>query len=100
LPPLRPAAFFCAVVPPCEDEERDDDDPDFFPPRLEAPDELEILAARSFDIPLSFNASYCFSFFTLARLPGNPHSFLDGDLLGASIPDATAGKPRGDTRDP
>jgi hypothetical protein len=28
------------------------------------------LAARSFDMPLSFNASYCFSFLTFARLLG------------------------------
>jgi hypothetical protein len=75
LPPLRPAAFFCAVVPPCDDEEREDDEPDFFPPRLEAPGELEIFAARSFDIPLSFSASYCFSFLTPARFPGNLHPF-------------------------
>jgi hypothetical protein len=68
---LRPAAFFCAVVPPCEDDEREDDDPDFFPPRLEAPGEFAIFAARSFDIPLSFSASYCFSFLTFARFPGN-----------------------------
>jgi hypothetical protein len=70
LPPLRPAAFFWAVVPPCDDEERDDPEPEAFPPRLEAPGELAIFAARSFDIPLSFNASYCCSFFTFARLLG------------------------------
>jgi hypothetical protein len=70
LPPLRPAAFFCAVVPPCELELRDELEPELLPPRLDAPDELAIFAARSFDIPLSFRASYCFSFFTFARLPG------------------------------
>src|SRR5438874_12462522 len=72
LPPLRPAAFFCAVVPPCFELERDEEleDPDFLPPRLEAPGELEIFAARSFDIPFSFSFSYCFSFLTLGRLPG------------------------------
>src|SRR5437588_8631635 len=70
LPPLRPAAFFCAVVPPWLELLRDElDEPDFFPPRLDAPGEFAILAARSFDMPLSFNASYCFSFFTFARLP-------------------------------
>jgi hypothetical protein len=37
LPPLRPAAFFCAVVPPWEDDERDELEPDFLTPRLEAP---------------------------------------------------------------
>jgi hypothetical protein len=70
LPPLRPAAFFWAVVPPCFDVERDEPEPDFFPPRLEAPGEFAIFAARSFDIPFSFSFSYCFSFLTLARLPG------------------------------
>jgi hypothetical protein len=47
LPPLRPAAFFCCVVPPwllllllaLPD-------PDFLPPRLDEPSELEIAAAR------------------------------------------------------
>jgi hypothetical protein len=68
---LRPAAFFCAVVPPCDELLLDElDEPDFFPPRLDAPDEFAIFAARSFDMPLSFNASYCFSFLTLALLLG------------------------------
>jgi len=67
---LRPAAFFCAVVPPWLDEEPDEPECDFFPPRLEAPGEFAIFAARSFDIPFSFNASYCFSFLTFARLLG------------------------------
>jgi hypothetical protein len=31
--------------------ERELDEPDFFPPRLEAPGELAIFAARSLDIP-------------------------------------------------
>src|SRR5205085_9614219 len=71
LPPLRPAAFFWAVVPPCFEFEREDEfDPDFLPPRLEEPGELEIRAARSLDIPFSFSFSYCFSFLTLARLFG------------------------------
>jgi hypothetical protein len=63
---VRPAAFFWAVVPPCEELERDVD----LPPRLDAPVELAIRAARDFDIPLSLSASYCFSFLTLALLPG------------------------------
>jgi hypothetical protein len=67
LPPFRPAAFFWAVVPPCFELPPD---PDFLPPRPEAPGEFEIRAARSFDIPLRFKASYCFSFFTLGRLSG------------------------------
>jgi hypothetical protein len=70
LPPLRPAAFFWAVVPPCDELLRELDECDFFPPRLDAPCELAIFAARSFYIPLSFSASYCFSFLTLARLFG------------------------------
>src|SRR5213596_4165490 len=67
LPPLRPAAFFCAVVPPWLELPPE---PDFLPPRLDAPGELAILAARSFDMPLSFSASYCFSFLTLLLLLG------------------------------
>jgi hypothetical protein len=45
------------------------------PPRLDAPGEFEIFAARSFDMPFFLNPSYCFSFFTLARLPGTSSSF-------------------------
>jgi hypothetical protein len=37
------------------------------PPWLEAFGDFAIRAARSFDMPLSFSASYCFSFFTLGR---------------------------------
>ncbi len=70
-PPLRPAAFFCAVVPPCDELLFElDDEPDFLPPRDDAPGEFAIFAARSFDIPLSFSASYCFSFLTFELLPG------------------------------
>src|SRR2546427_3565940 len=65
LPPFRPAAFFCAVVPPCFELPPL---PDALPPRLDAPGELAMRAARSFDIPLSFSASYCFAFLTLGRL--------------------------------
>src|ERR671934_2082233 len=70
LPPLRPAAFFWAVVPPCFELERELDEPDFLPPRLEEPGEFAIFAARSFDIPFLRSPSYCFSFLTLARLLG------------------------------
>jgi hypothetical protein len=53
--------------------DRDEPECDFFPPRLDAPGEFAIRAARSFDIPFSFNFSYCFSFFTLGLLFGmNP----------------------------
>ena len=48
----------------------DDFEPDFLPPRLEAPGDFAIFAGRSLDIPLSFRASYCFSFLTFAILPG------------------------------
>lgn len=76
LPPLRPAAFFWAVVPPWLELLRDDDEePDFLPPRLDAPGELAIFAARSFDIPFSFSFSYCFSFLTFALLLGMRSSF-------------------------
>ena len=54
----------------CDELLRDELDPDFLPPRLDEPGEFEIRAARCFDIPLSFSASYCFSFLTLARLFG------------------------------
>jgi hypothetical protein len=74
LPPLRPAAFFCAVVPPCFELDCELEEPDFLPPRLEAPGELAILAARSFDMPFSFSFSYCFSFLTLGRLFGRSPS--------------------------
>jgi hypothetical protein len=70
LPPLRPAAFFWAVVPPWLVLRFRTPDPDFLPPRLEAPGEFAIFAARSLDIPFSFRASYCFSFFTLGLLSG------------------------------
>jgi len=71
LPPLRPAAFFCAVVPPCDALLREElDEPDAFPPRLDEPEEFAILAARSFDMPLSLSASYCFLFLTLLLLSG------------------------------
>src|SRR5436309_10700571 len=69
-PPLRPAAFFWAVVPPWLALLRLEPEWDFLPPRLEAPGEFAIFAARSFDIPFSFSFSYCFSFLTLGRLPG------------------------------
>ena len=59
------------MVPPwLELLREDDEEPDFLPPRLEAPGEFAIFAARSFDIPFSFSFSYCFSFLTLGRLPG------------------------------
>src|SRR5205814_4789897 len=67
LPPFRPAAFFWAVVPPCLELLPDPED---FPPRLDAPGELAIRAARCLDMPLSFSASYCFSFLTFGRLFG------------------------------
>ena len=80
-PPLRPAAFFCAVVPPCFELERDEEECDFLPPRLEAPGEFAIFAARSFDIPFSFSFSYCFSFLTLGRLLGMQPPFLRATTL-------------------
>ena len=73
-PPFLPAAFFCAVVPPWDELERDKPDWDAFPPRLEAPGELAIFAARSLDMPLSLRASYCFSFFTCADFDGTTSS--------------------------
>src|SRR5581483_4853849 len=98
LPPLRPAAFFCAVVPPCDELDLDELECEFLPPRLDAPGEFAILAARSLDIPLSFSASYCFSFFTFDFLPGigsssrrtshlgDPHGAHDGNACGFGSP--------------
>jgi hypothetical protein len=79
LPPLRPAAFFWALVPPCfeELELELELEPDCLPPRLEAPGELAIFAARSLDIPFFFKPSYCFSFFTFALLLGTGTSFRE-----------------------
>jgi hypothetical protein len=56
--------FFAVAFPPWL--EFDWLDPEWLclPPRLDAPGEFAIFAARLFDIPLSFNASYCLSFFT------------------------------------
>src|SRR5262249_35576633 len=67
LPPLRPAALWRAVVPPCLELPPD---PDFFPPRLDAPGEFAIFAARSFDIPFSLRASYCLRFLGLDDFEG------------------------------
>ncbi len=61
---LAAGAFFCAVVPPWWDWPFELPEWESLPPWLEAWGELAIFAARSFDIPLSFSASYCFSFFT------------------------------------
>src|SRR3954453_17672301 len=61
-PPLRPASFFCAVVPPCF---LSPPLPDCCPPCLDASGELAMRAARSLDMPLSLSASYCFSFLML-----------------------------------
>jgi hypothetical protein len=72
---LRPAAFFWAVVPPCLERDLELPPPDFFPPRLDEPGELAILAARPFDIPFSLSFSYCFSFLTFALLLGMGASF-------------------------
>jgi CBS domain-containing protein len=47
LPPLRPAAFFCCVVPPwLELLLLDEPEPDFFPPRLDEPSEFAIICGE------------------------------------------------------
>src|SRR3954451_3128755 len=73
LPPLRPAALCCAVVPPWLDLPL----PlcDFSPPCFEAFGELAIFAARALDIPLSLSASYWSLFLTLADFDGMALSF-------------------------
>src|SRR5207237_7909378 len=55
LPPLRPARFFCAVVPPWEGLLPE---PDFLPPRLDEPGELAMRAARCLDMPFFLRPSY------------------------------------------
>jgi hypothetical protein len=80
---LRPAARFWDVLPPCDELDRLVPEPLDLPPRLEAPGEFAIRAARSFDMPLSFNASYCFSFLTFARVPGITHLH---ELTSRAIP--------------
>ena len=47
LPPLRPAAFFCCVVPPWRELLLlEEPDPDFLPPRLDESSELARLPAK------------------------------------------------------
>jgi hypothetical protein len=67
LPPLRPAAFFCAVFPPLPLplDFRLWLLPLLFPPRLDEPSEFEIAAARELLIPFLRRPSYCLSFLTL-----------------------------------
>jgi hypothetical protein len=56
-------------------------EPDLSPPCFEASGAFAILAARSFDMPFFLRASYCFSFLTLARVPGiRPPSSLARDV--------------------
>jgi hypothetical protein len=86
---LRPAVFFWAVVPPCEELDFELELCDAFPPRLDAPGELAIFAARSFDMPLSFSASYCFSFFTWALLRGMGPSLVVSGSGSRGVPGET-----------
>jgi hypothetical protein len=69
--PRRPAAFFCALVPPCfarvERLRVFFFEPELFPPRFEDPGEFAIAAARDFDMPFFMRASYCFRFSTCPR---------------------------------
>ena len=66
-PPLRPAAAFCALLPPLPEPLLFELWllPLLFPPRLEEPGEFEIAAARDLLIPFLRSPSYCLSFFTL-----------------------------------
>jgi hypothetical protein len=71
LPPLRPAATFCAWLPPLPEPLLfllwllEPPDPLLFPPRLEAPGEFAIAAARDLLMPFLRSPSYCLSFLTL-----------------------------------
>jgi len=58
---LRPAAFLCAVVPPCDEEERDDPECEFLPPRLDEPGTFAIRAARLFGIRADTTWAYVFA---------------------------------------
>jgi hypothetical protein len=68
---LRPAATFCAWLPPLRGplllllRLLELPEPLLFPPRLEDPGELAIAAARALGIPFFRSPSYCSSFFTL-----------------------------------
>jgi hypothetical protein len=73
-------------VPPCDELLREDDECDFLPPRLDAPGEFAIRAARSFDIPFSFSFSYCFSFLTLGLLLGITTPFPVFAFPAPSVP--------------
>src|SRR6188474_2871903 len=70
LPPLRPAFFFWAAVPPWLLSVFFLPLPEALPPLVDESGSLAIRAARCLDIPLSLRASYCFSFFTFADLLG------------------------------
>src|SRR5439155_11828888 len=88
-PPLRPAALCCAVVPPCFELPPF---PDCFPPCFDASGELAILAARAFDMPFFFRASYCLSFLTLARVDGTVHlRSVEGPRRGRAVGTRDAG---------
>src|SRR6478752_2960690 len=101
-PPLRPAAFFCVVVPPCEALPPE---PERWPPCLEASGEFAIFAARCLDMPLSFSASYCFSFLTamnfllgLLRLATYPRSERDKQRQCGSLRPGSNAAPAGISR--
>src|SRR5439155_22969931 len=85
LPPLRPAAFFWAVVPPCD---ASPPEPDFLPPCSDDFGALAILAARSLEMPLSLRASYFGSILMLGRFVGIALPLI-------SMPPASRGKRSG-----
>jgi hypothetical protein len=63
---LRPAAAFCARLPPLLWRLRALELPDALAlPRLDAPGEFEITAARDLLMPCLRSISYCVSFLTL-----------------------------------
>jgi hypothetical protein len=73
---------------------RDAADPELFPPRRDAPGEFAIFAARAFDMPFFRRPSYCFSFFTLARLAGTGPPFSIRVTVPATLdPDGLALRP-------
>src|SRR5215211_719156 len=77
LPPSRPAARFCDLLPPLPL-------PDFLPPLLEALGEFAIEAARCLLIPFLRRPSYCLSSLTLEpwsfaiAVLSSPSSLLSG----------------------
>ena len=86
--PFRPCGRRPCAGLSCRPASLPEPECDFSPPCFDACGELAILAARSLDMPLSFSASYCFSFLTCADLPGiaGPSFSWNGDGRARGYP--------------